>query len=104
MRDTSTTAQTRPVCNFGGNVVSRPRAVVTPGSEEELLSALAQFRGRKIRAVGRLHSWSDAVRADDVLIDLRHLNRVEVTHDDEGPLAAVGAGCQIKQLLTELAR
>jgi FAD/FMN-containing dehydrogenase len=92
------------LANFGANVVSRPQVIVTPRSEQEVLSALARHRGRQIRAVGRLHSWSEAVRADDVLIDLRHLSAVAVTRDKDGPLATVGAGCQIKRLLAELAQ
>ena len=102
MRESLATA--RVVSNFGGNVVSRPRAVATPRSEAEVLATLQQYRGRNIRALGRLHSWSDAARADDVLLDLRHLSGVEVTSDANGPLAKVGAGCQIKRLLSELAR
>jgi FAD/FMN-containing dehydrogenase len=90
--------------NFGGNVVFSPRDIVQPRDEAELLDALRQFHGRKIRVIGRMHSWSEAVRADDVLLDLRHLNAVEVTHDAQGPLAKIGGGCQIKRVLSELAR
>jgi hypothetical protein len=90
--------------NFGANVVSHPQVVLTPRTEQEVLAALAEHRGRKFRAVGRLHSWSQAAQADDVLIDLNHFDQVEVTHDVGGPLAIIGAGCQIKRALAELAR
>ena len=104
MRALSPKIHGKRVPNFGANVVSHPQVVVTPRSEQEVLAALAEHRGRRIRAVGRLHSWSEAVRADDVLIDLKHFNQVVVRRDADGPLATVGAGCQIKRLLTELAR
>ena len=35
-------------------------------------------RGRRIRAIGRLHSWSEAAVAGDVLVDMRHLQEVRV--------------------------
>lgn len=89
--------------NFGGNVVFSPRDIVQPRDEAELLDALRLFRGRKIRVIGRMHSWSEVVRADDVLLDLRYLNSVEVTHDNTGPLTKIGGGCQIKRVLLELA-
>jgi FAD/FMN-containing dehydrogenase len=88
--------------NFGGNVAFSPAAAYLPRSEDEVLKILAQQRGKRIRAVGRLHSWSIAVHADEVLIDLRYLNHVQVIAS--GARAAVGAGCQIKRLLAELDR
>jgi FAD/FMN-containing dehydrogenase len=98
-------ASGRPrVANFGRNVTSRPQFVLVPRSEEEVLQILAEHRGRRIRAIGRLHSWSGAVECDEVLVDLRHLRHVRVSFDSQGPLAEVGAGCQIKRLLAELAR
>lgn len=103
MRAAPSSADRDCAVNFGGNVVFHPQVIVAPRSEQELLAALAMHRGRKVRAIGRLHSWSDAPRADDVLIDLRHWNAVKISHDAQGPLALVGAGCQIKRLLTELA-
>ena len=87
-----------PVPNFGRNVVSRPRAVEAPRSEVEVLALLSRHRGRKLRAVGSLHSWSEAARADDVLVDLRHLDGVRVERDAEGPLARVGAGCRLARV------
>jgi len=52
--------------------------------------------------VGRLHSWSRALVADDVLLDLRHLNDIRVDQRGDHVWAEVGAGCQIKHLLIEL--
>ena len=92
------------VTNFGRNLSFRPAAAFAPRSEAEVLDILRAHPGRGIRAVGRLHSWSAAPVADDVLLDLRHLNEVRVHTDDEVPWVEVGAGCQMKRLVAELGR
>ena len=97
----------RPVRNFGGNVEFTPEHHYAPRSEAEVLEILRTHAGRKIRAVGRLHSWSEAAACRDVLVDLRHVNRVTIHRDPNDPAKAwaeVGAGCQIKRLLDELHR
>ncbi len=94
----------RALTNFGGNLQIRPRHIATPRSEPELLELLAQYCGRKIRVVGRLHSWSEAPTTNDVLIDLRHFDHVTVQQTADGFVADVGGGCQIKRLLAELSR
>jgi len=92
------------VTNFGANTAFRPAAQLAPRSEAEVLEVLRAHRGRRIRAVGRLHSWSDAPVCDDILLDLRHLDSIAVHANDESPWAEVGAGCQIKRLVRELRR
>jgi FAD/FMN-containing dehydrogenase len=92
------------VTNFGRNLTFRPAAVFAPRSEAEVLDILRTHRRRRIRAVGRLHSWSAAPVADDILIDLRHLNAVRIHADGESPWVEVGAGCQVKRLVAELGR
>jgi hypothetical protein len=64
-----------PLANFGGNEVWHSRRYV-PGSEEEVLAILARHREERVRAVGSLHSWSDAVVAPGVTLDLQRLCRV----------------------------
>lgn len=98
-----TEVQRSPIANFGGNVTFTPGVREAPRTEEELLDAMRRHRGRRIRAIGRLHSWSDAAVTPDVLIDLRHLDSVTI-HEGDDPTAEVGAGCQIKRLLEELLR
>jgi len=89
--------------NFGGNVQFQPPAVFAPQCEAQVLEILRQHRGRRFRAIGRLHSWSEATVADDVLLDLRNLDGVSVATDSSGqPIATIGAGCQIKRALAEL--
>jgi len=90
--------------NFGRNVAFQPQVVLTPRTEADVLQCLSQHRGRRIRAMGRLHAWSEAARSDDVLLDLRHINHVQTEHRPDGVWATVGAGCQIKRLLAELER
>jgi L-gulono-1,4-lactone dehydrogenase len=90
--------------NFGGNVRIQPQQVFTPENEEEVLGILAAVRGRRIRVIGRLHSWSEAPVGDDVVLDLRRLDSVRVDEGPDGTWATIGAGCQIKRLLFELER
>jgi FAD/FMN-containing dehydrogenase len=93
-----------PGTNFGGNAALKPRHFYAPRDETELLEILARHAEEKIRAVGRLHSWNEALFGSDVLIDLRAFDRVNVHEEDDAPWAEVGAGCQIKRLLAELLR
>jgi FAD/FMN-containing dehydrogenase len=90
--------------NFGGNVVFEPQVVETPRTEAELLACLVKHRGQRIRVAGRLHAWSDAVRTDDVSLNLRYLNDVRVDIRPAGIWATVGGGCQLKRVLSELDR
>jgi hypothetical protein len=90
--------------NFGANLVFEPQSFFSPRSEKEVLAILGRCRGRNIRTIGRLHSWSDAPRGDDVLLDLRHLNSVNIEERDGGVWATIQAGCQIKKVITELER
>jgi FAD/FMN-containing dehydrogenase len=94
----------KPITNFGQNLSFTPKRVFSPKTEIELLSILKECRGRQVRTIGSLHSWSEAPVADDVLIELRHMNQVHVEQQDGRTWATVGAGCQIKRLLVELDR
>jgi FAD/FMN-containing dehydrogenase len=90
--------------NFGRNLDLRPSAYYEPRMESEVLEILGRHRGEKIRAIGSLHSWSSAPVSDGVVINLRHLNQVEVQCDHDAGWVTVGAGCQIKALLAHLKR
>jgi len=90
--------------NFGRNQIFQPSAAYTPADEREVLQILDRHRGQRIRAIGRLHSWSEAVIGDGVLLDLRRLNDIRLQPDGDQFVATVGAGCQIKRLLKELDR
>jgi FAD/FMN-containing dehydrogenase len=90
--------------NFGGNHTFTPATVCMPRDEAELLDVLRTNCGRRIRAIGRLHSWSAAPVTNDVLIDLRFLDHVRIEPRDGRNWVTVGAGCQIKRILAELER
>jgi hypothetical protein len=94
----------RQVENFGGNLRMRPEAYCVPADEAGVLALLREHRGRRVRAVGALHSWSQAPLAEDVLVDLRRLRGVSIERRGERLLATVGAGCRIKEVLAELQR
>jgi FAD/FMN-containing dehydrogenase len=87
--------------NFGRNVRFEPAALVAVTDRNDVLAQLEQFRGRNIRAIGALHSWSDTARGDDVVVDVSGLN--SVTLDKNAGRADVGAGCTIDRLLDALA-
>ena len=90
--------------NFGGNISLTPKTAYAPATEQEVLEIMDRHHGRRIRCVGRLHSWSRAVESEDVLLDLRLLNQIQPISDGDRPLVSVGAGCQLKRLLSELER
>ena len=87
------------VTNFGGNVSFVPRHYYTPRDEPEVLAVLDRHTGGHIRAIGSLHSWSDVVTSDDVIVDLRHFTRVTTTDHDGEAWVTVGAGCRLGALL-----
>lgn len=88
--------------NFGGNQILSPKTVLEPGSEQELLEMMRQVRGRKLRAVGSLHSWSDVVSCDDVLISVKRFNTVQVEDYQGKQTAVIGSGVQIKTIIDRL--
>lgn len=90
------------ITNFGGNIRFTPRHIYEPRSEAEVLEILNKHRGQRIHASGSLHAWSAAAQSDDVYLTLQHLNSVSVSNDSGGPIATIGAGCQIKRALSEL--
>jgi FAD/FMN-containing dehydrogenase len=93
------------ISNFGGNVTFVARHRYAPRTEEEVLELLDRHSNGNIRVAGSLHSWSDVAVSGDVLLDLRHLNQVEVTSDPDGQVAVtVGGGCTIQRLLDVLHR
>lgn len=87
--------------NFGRNRELRPAAYYEPASEAEVLDILRRHRGDSIRVIGRLHSWSDAPGGDGVVLNLKHLNQIQLQSDTS---VVVGAGAQVKHVLSTLKR
>jgi FAD/FMN-containing dehydrogenase len=70
--------------NWSGSVRFRPARVERPRDEEELSAAVrrAADEGRRVRAVGALHSSSSIIHVDDVLVSLDRLTGVIATDPD----------------------
>ncbi len=88
--------------NFGKNICFEPEHFYAPQTESEVLELLAKHRGKKIRVVGRLHSWSEVTVGDEVVLDLRKMNEVRVEEREGVPWAIIAGGAQIKHIIAEL--
>ncbi|HMG22539.1 MAG TPA: D-arabinono-1,4-lactone oxidase [Kofleriaceae bacterium] len=91
-----------PIVNFGGNVSFTPRHRYAPRSEAEVLEVLDRHAGGAIRVMASMHSWSDDVVCDDVIVDLWHFDRVAVETRDGEIWATVGAGCVLGDALARI--
>ena len=91
---------TVPTENFGRNVTFQPAASYEVETEAEVLAVLEANKGKRLRAIGSLHAWSEAASTDDVLVVMQGLNSIEVTPDKDA--VWVGAGCKVKRLLRKL--
>jgi hypothetical protein len=82
-------AHHRSLENFGRTVRFRAAHYYEPHSTLELLRFLEWHAvGRneshapdRIRAIGSLHSWSEAARGDEVVLNLEHFSTVRVGRD-----------------------
>ncbi len=92
----------KTIWNFGKNVSIKPESYFQPTSSDELLTILNEHRGKKLRAVGSLHAWSDAAKTQGVVIELSQINSIEV--DQATQTVTVGGGCRVKHLLAELSK
>jgi FAD/FMN-containing dehydrogenase len=89
--------------NFGRNVRFDPQHLLVPTDNNAVLVYLEQFRGHRIRAVGRLHSWSAAAVSQGVTMDLRHLDDMALQVRKDGSVHVdVGAGCTVDSVLSFL--
>ncbi|MGK7368943.1 MAG: FAD-binding protein, partial [Candidatus Halalkalibacterium sp. M3_1C_030] len=92
------------ITNFGQNVHFTPKHFYIPKSEEEVLQVLNKHSDDQIRAVGSLHSWSELVSSDKVVIDLRHFDDINIEKQEGKAWVRVGAGCKIKDVNKQLYR
>ena len=92
------------ISNFGRNVEFKPLESLQPKSAAEVLEILRVHKGQRIRVSGRLHSWSEAVVAEEIHLDLSLLDSVELQQQSGRNFVVAGAGLQIKRLLRELAK
>jgi L-gulono-1,4-lactone dehydrogenase len=91
-------------CNWAGDESCRPKAVVHPGSIEEIAAAVmrAEREGLRVRVAGAGHSFSDIACSDGMLIVLDRFQRV-LEVDRESRLVRVQGGITIAQLNARLA-
>lgn len=85
--------------NWAGDEGCRPRAIVHPGSLEEIAAAVgrASREGLRVRVAGAGHSFSDIACSDGLLIVLDRFQRV-LDVDRESGLVRVQGGATIGQL------
>jgi|HubBroStandDraft_3_1064219.scaffolds.fasta_scaffold00533_5 FAD-linked oxidoreductase len=90
--------------NWCGDERCRPRAIVHPGSTDEIATVVerAAREGVRVRVVGAGHSFSDIACTDGVLIVLDRFQRV-LEVDRDAQCVRVQAGATIAQLNAELA-
>ncbi|MCA9115027.1 MAG: FAD-binding protein, partial [Planctomycetaceae bacterium] len=90
-------ASTRKLTHRERNWSFQPQTILTPESEAELCEAMRQARGRgrKIRAVGSLHSSSAIPRAPEICLEMRRYNRLLRV---DGQQVTVEAGMTIREL------
>ncbi|MGH8606122.1 MAG: D-arabinono-1,4-lactone oxidase [Gammaproteobacteria bacterium] len=88
------------ITNFGGNVSFTPRHWYAPRNEAEVLDLLNKHAGAKIRVVASLHSWSDVAVSEDVVVDMRNFDSVEIAETGDGEVSVTaGSGCGLQRLL-----
>jgi L-gulonolactone oxidase len=88
--------------NFGKNVAWEPRHRYVPRTTDEVLAILAEHRNGHIRVQSSGHSWSRILEADDVLMRLDHFTSVVVEQGPVGPVARIGAGATLHQVIAAL--
>jgi L-gulono-1,4-lactone dehydrogenase len=90
--------------NWAGDEGCRPRAIVHPGSIEEIAAAVgrAAREGMQVRVAGAGHSFSDIACTDGLLIVLDGFGSV-LDVDSESGLIRVQGGITIAQLNARLA-
>jgi L-gulono-1,4-lactone dehydrogenase len=90
--------------NWGRNQHANAVTVRRPAHPEELLSEIRSLAadGRRVKAVGSGHSFSDIATADDVRLDLSGLDRL-VAVDRAARLATVQGGMPLRVLNRVLA-
>ncbi|MGE5201926.1 MAG: FAD-binding protein, partial [Acidobacteriota bacterium] len=92
------------IVNFGGTLRFAPRHRYRPASAAEVLEILDRHAADTIRVAGALHSWSEAARSDDVVLDLGYLDEVSLERDGAAPVAVIGGGCTIARALEQMHR
>ena len=72
------TEESTGITNFGGNISFVPKYRYKPQNEAEVLDLLKNHANSKIRVVASLHSWSDVVQSEDVIVDMGNFDSVAI--------------------------
>ncbi len=91
----------RTLTNFGGNRTWEP-TWYQPASEPEILEILRRHANGAVRAIGALHSWSDAPVGTDAALDMSRFDEVTPIKEGDQTFVRVGAGCTLGALLDRL--
>ncbi len=85
--------------NWSGAVECRPRAIVTPGNEDEVIALVrrANSEGLTLRATGSGHSFVPLCASDGILISLDNLKGV-VSADRKSLRATIRAGSKLYEI------
>ncbi|WP_156223256.1 D-arabinono-1,4-lactone oxidase [Pseudactinotalea suaedae] len=94
--------------NWARTASADPEVVERPGNDAEVAAVVrwAAARGKRVRAVGAGHSFTDCAATDGVLLSLDAINRVEhvgAAGADGSREVRVGAGIRLRRLCSELA-
>ncbi len=83
--------------NWAGNQTCSPEEVALPTTEEEVVSLVEQAlaEGRRIKAVGSGHSFTDVACTDGVMVSLKRYGGMEA-HSLDPPSATIRAGMTIE--------
>jgi FAD/FMN-containing dehydrogenase len=89
--------------NAWKNVRFRCDAIETPRSTEDVVRLVkqARARGQRVKPIGGRHSFNNIVRTPNLLLDLRHLNRVGPI-DRDGHTATLEAGTTLADAIVAL--
>lgn len=90
------TMQPRPV-NWAGNVTFAPAAFVVPDDVDELCAAIADRRGRRVKALGSAHSFTAIADTDGLLVATDRLTGIGPI-DEQRRTVTIEAGVCYAQL------
>jgi FAD/FMN-containing dehydrogenase len=97
------TQESTGITNFGGNISFVPKYRYKPQNEAEVLDLLKNHANSKIRVVASLHSWSDVVQSEDVIVDMGNFDSVAICASHRSAHAEVSASLSHKRRLARCA-
>lgn len=89
--------------NWANDVEFEPNEVLRPRDASEVRDAVVRARreGKKIRCIGRLHSSSEIIAADDICLSTERMNRI-LSIDTDKKRVVIEPGVQVRPLIMEL--